>query len=440
MSSRTSTRTRAKSARALEAEASEASATSTPVAAPAAKKRSSRARAATPASRSSSRAQSPISERRASGRRRPSTQQQPQTPRSTPKSRGSGSATPLSRHSRSSSVASNGQKSASKASKASSSAKSGSNNKGGRGYDPGRVNYKESEYHYGSDFEEDEDEVELDDAESEKSDESSEEEEDSFDSDDLRESDVDLDDLEPISRPQTPVPFWLRGESEEAVPDLVLPKSSEDLLVSSEHILDVFSVYEILRRFHQILRLTPFRVEDLCAALASPEQSNLLSEVHMALLKLLLRAEESAGSNFGGLDQKDSINSVFYFMDSVTWPECLRSFLQSDPAAYAEALDLLRDSEYPFAGPQEAPDQTLFVERRVKMLRFLAAQILTTSTLREFITDGKSLPNEEHCRVCFRLGKKHFHCRRKFSKVSSYFLNISTLIVYLFCDGKGAKF
>ena len=85
-------------------------------------------------------------------------------------------------------------------------------------------------------------------------------------------------------------------------------------------------MYEVLRRYHQILRLSPFRVEDFCAALASEEQSNLLSEVHIALLRTLVRSEES-GAALGAPDQKDTVQSVFFFMDSVTWPEALRQFL-----------------------------------------------------------------------------------------------------------------
>ena len=53
----------------------------------------------------------------------------------------------------------------------------------------------------------------------------------------------------------------------------------------------VVSIYEILRRFQTILRLSPFRLEDFCAALSSEDQSNLLSEVHLSLLKALIRYE-----------------------------------------------------------------------------------------------------------------------------------------------------
>ena len=33
------------------------------------------------------------------------------------------------------------------------------------------------------------------------------------------------------SRPSTPVPFWLKTEDEEIIPELKLPKSSDDLMI-----------------------------------------------------------------------------------------------------------------------------------------------------------------------------------------------------------------
>ncbi len=363
-------------------------------------------RSLTPSSRSSSRAPSPASSAataptRASNRRRSSTQRY--TASATANSsasaskRNSGANTPVSRASRSSSVASNAggrppiPKLKIKA-------------KLGRGYNPGLVNYKESEYHYGSDFEDEEEEDVAEVAESERSSEESDDDLDDAESDDLNpESDVDLEDIGTggATSPddldsQTPVPFWLREDEE--FPPLALPESSEDLLVPNEHLLRVFSVYEVLRRYHHILRLTPFRVEDFCAAVASEEQSNLLSEVHMALLRTLVRAEEANSMSFGAPDQKDSITCVIFFMDSVTWPEALRQFLQSD-SSYAEALRVVNSCEYPLAGPD------VMIKNRVDILSFLSDQILSTPVVRDYITEDGKLPTEEHCRVCYRPGE-----------------------------------
>ena len=47
-------------------------------------------------------------------------------------------------------------------------------------------------------------------------------------------------------RNPSPEPLWLRSEE---IPKLELPKSSEDLLVPTEHVMQALSVYEVLRRF-----------------------------------------------------------------------------------------------------------------------------------------------------------------------------------------------
>ena len=109
------------------------------------------------------------------------------------------------------------------------------------------VNYKESEYHYGSDFDESEPEYE-DDVEEEKESESSDpESSNDEDSDDLVESDVDWNASEAQnaryaeSRSVTPIPFWLKTPDEETIPDLKLPKSSDDLLIGKVDHLHLIS-------------------------------------------------------------------------------------------------------------------------------------------------------------------------------------------------------
>ena len=178
------------------------------------------------------------------------------------------------------------------------------------------------------------------------------------DSDNLVESEVEWDDDgEKVksgvdSRPSTPVPFWLKTEDEEIIPELKLPKSSDDLMIDPgilvvifklinfsfssvfhDHVIQNFvlsyfselafkasGVYEILRHYYLILRLSLFRFEDFCAALASEEQSNLMSEIHIALLKAMVRAEEKDNTQFGPMDHKDryilnefSLNLLFEF-------------------------------------------------------------------------------------------------------------------------------
>ncbi|CAM9220445.1 unnamed protein product [Lampetra planeri] len=62
-------------------------------------------------------------------------------------------------------------------------------------------------------------------------------------------------------RPRTPI------LEEKNIPSLELPKTSEDLLVPNEELLNATSIYEVLRNFSTVLRLSRFRFEDFCAAL-----------------------------------------------------------------------------------------------------------------------------------------------------------------------------
>ena len=130
--------------------------------------------------------------------------------------------------------------------------------------------------------------------------------------------------------------------SHSALLPLVLPPSSEDLLITPDVLLKACSTYEVLRHYRMLLRLSPFRFEDFCASLAAEEQSNLLSEIHIALLKTIMRAEEKDNTTFAPMDQKDSVNCMFFFLDSLTWPEGLKSYLSSDPDLYAEPLQVLQ--------------------------------------------------------------------------------------------------
>ena len=75
-------------------------------------------------------------------------------------------------------------------------------------------------------------------------------------------------------------------DGDSPLPELKLPKSSQDLLIQNENILDCISVYETLRRFRNILRLSPFLFEDFCACLSTNENSSLFSEVHLSLIRI----------------------------------------------------------------------------------------------------------------------------------------------------------
>lgn len=254
-----------------------------------------------------------------------------------------------------------------------------------RGYNP-NVDYHDSEYHYGSDFGDessDKSEPEEDPLPSDvDSSESIEEHDPSSDSDFSLSSysttsGTPRKTLLSQQRPPSPDPLWLQNRE---LPALVLPKTSDDLLVPKELVMPSLSIYEVLRHFRTLVRLSSFRFEDFCAALVCEDQTNLLAEIHIMLIKALLREEDSQQTHFGPLDQKDSVNVSLYFVDPMTWPEVLRSYVESDKSFDQNILQILTTTEYPFTA----------IEDRIKVLQFLTDQFLITNPVREdLLHEGK---------------------------------------------------
>lgn len=250
--------------------------------------------------------------------------------------------------------------------------------------------YHESEYHYGSDFGDDTD----------KSDAYDDSVHTGSDTDDSlvneSESDFSIHSFSASTggvcqKEPSPDPVWLQDR---VYSPLELPPSSEDLMVPSSMVLKCTSVYEIIRRFRHLVRLSPFRLEDFCAAIICDDQSPLLTEIHIMLLKAILREEDSQQTHFAPLDQKDSVNIVLYLIDSITWPEVLRNYVESDASLDQEVLKILSLNEYPFVGPDE----------RLKVLQFLTDQFLISTTVRDDMLQEGPIHYDDHCRICHRLG------------------------------------
>ncbi|KAJ8687395.1 hypothetical protein QAD02_023189 [Eretmocerus hayati] len=271
---------------------------------------------------------------------------------------------------------------------------------GRRGYNTS-VDYHDSEYHYGSDFgDESSDKSEIeDDPLLQSEDESSES---IGEPDPSSDSDFSLSSFSTTSgtprrallsqqRPPSPEPLWLQNKE---IPSLDLPKSSDDLLVPKDLVMSCLSIYEVLRHFRTLLRLSPFRFEDFCAAMICDDQTNLLAEIHITLIKALLREEELQQTHFGPLDQKDSVNISLYFVDAMTWPEVLRSIVESDKSFDENILTVLSGSDYPFSG----------IEDRIKVLHFLTGQFLITQPVRDDLQHEGNRDYDDHCRVCHKLG------------------------------------
>ena len=181
------------------------------------------------------------------------------------------------------------------------------------------------------------------------------------------------------------------------VPALVLPESSTDLLVENNDLMSALQVYEVLRRFRSIVRLSPFRFEDFCAALTASvgdDQSTLIVDIHVALIRALLREDDGNNTTFGPQDTKDSITVAMHFVDAMTWYECIRAYLDSDPDSveFRSSLPLLSRISY----------ASVTVTERLLLLRTLTDLFLATNRVREELTSEGNIQYDDHCRACHR--------------------------------------
>ncbi|CAH8533887.1 unnamed protein product [Schistosoma turkestanicum] len=235
-------------------------------------------------------------------------------------------------------------------------------------------------------------------------------------------------------------PIELRFRS----PPLILPSSANDLVCPREYILDVLNIYEVLRRYSSLLRLSPFRLEDFAACLISDENSNLLAEAHMVLLKALLREDEANGTSMCPVDSKDSVNLTYYLLDRFTWPYLLANYLSSIKSTEAAAR-LSAANTTTAAGSVGGPTGSggadivltaaLFppdliplnpdypfvpIKSRIAVLRGLTSLFLATGPVRGDILREGLMTHEDYCRVCHQSGEVlccdgctavfHLHC------------------------------
>lgn len=192
------------------------------------------------------------------------------------------------------------------------------------------------------------------------------------------------------------------------MPELVLPPSSSDLLLpphlASEYLIEILSIYEILSQFKFQLRLSAFKLEDFIASLLLNENNSLLSEVHICLLKTLIREDEQNQTMYGSQDVKDSIGIYIYCCDPLTWPTALRMYIVSRrreecPEVKEIIRVLLVEKEY-----QEYPIEVP-LEIKLKVLQFLCDTLLETNIAREEILNGDGgVRHDDHCRKCHKLG------------------------------------
>ncbi|VIO94057.1 PHD-finger family protein [Brugia malayi] len=186
---------------------------------------------------------------------------------------------------------------------------------------------------------------------------------------------------------------WLEIPAEQ-LPILKLPKGSKDLLIDEKYLFDALEVYETCRWYYQAIRLSPFLFEDFCAALSTEGQTNLLAEIHIALLKLSLKDDDDEQIILSVQDTNNSFNIMLQLLEPMTYAEVLRQYLESDPQRFpAEVLEAA-SGNYPFVG----------VKQRLTVLSWLCDRFFQTNEYRNIVRNEGKLTVDEHCRECGKPG------------------------------------
>lgn len=198
-------------------------------------------------------------------------------------------------------------------------------------------------------------------------------------------------------RPFNNVSYVRRSVTPEPMPvvtrPLLLPQSSRDLLIETEDVMKALHVYEIVRHFWRVLRISPSSFEDFCAALNSREQCSIMTEIHVSLLKLLIADDESNQVLYGNAEEKDMVNIHLYLIDAFTWPEILRTYINSNPD-YHHMSFIVNDNNFPLVSAKS----------KLEILCMLADNVLSLNTIREEIANEGLFISDDHCRKCGRMG------------------------------------
>ncbi|KAM7533005.1 hypothetical protein Aperf_G00000126396 [Anoplocephala perfoliata] len=221
--------------------------------------------------------------------------------------------------------------------------------------------------------------------------------------------------------------------SRRKAPPLTLPSSSRDIICPPQHLLDAISIYEHLRRFGRLLRLSPFQLDDFLSAIMANENSGLLSAIHIALLKALIKEDDNNGTHFCPPDCKDAVSLLFgYVLDQYTWPYILSLYINSVKAGESPALDALAHVGNSAAvvssgaagtvtasgGTDAVVSTSLFydgdicvvpldpsypfvsISQRLAVLRGLVGLFLGTGAVRAEVLREGMMAHDDFCRVC----------------------------------------
>ncbi|CAM4973547.1 unnamed protein product [Rotaria socialis] len=174
-----------------------------------------------------------------------------------------------------------------------------------------------------------------------------------------------------------------------------LPISSNDLSVTPKQALHLATIYEFLRHFSPILRLSPFLFEHFCTSIIQSIDINniLFSQIHICLLRLLIKQDDDDGITYASeTDIKGIIDLSFVTMDYITWPYILQLYITSHPQLKMFSSIV---KEYPF---------NTDIQDKIDVLSALCDVALTTKTIRREFDDTKPKQHDDNCRQCQKRG------------------------------------
>ncbi|KIH64948.1 DDT domain protein [Ancylostoma duodenale] len=173
---------------------------------------------------------------------------------------------------------------------------------------------------------------------------------------------------------------WVELSSTDT-PPLELPESSKDIPIPVEYLLDTVELYELLRSYWRTLRLTPFLFEDFCAALLSSDNSCLLSEIHIVLIRMCFKNDDEEQVHFSGNETNNAYNIVTACLEPMTYAEVLRQYLSSDTTVPSEVMEAVNAPNYPFVG----------FSARLVLITFLSYRFLYSTEYKKLVvaSNGK---------------------------------------------------
>lgn len=105
------------------------------------------------------------------------------------------------------------------------------------------------------------------------------------------------------------------------------PRSSNDSVCSSEYLTDGFSIHGVIICHGYLLRLSPLKIEGVLVVSISNAKFELLSGIHVSLLRALLREVESTWTWMQSIDCKGSVNLNYHLLYCHNRPCLLTTYL-----------------------------------------------------------------------------------------------------------------